>query len=175
MLRSAAVEAASPARGERAGKKLVERPARPRAAKAAAGGPGLANDAWGLFFELFGRYRPRWLAIMGEYGLRPPMVHALKELDEPKPMGKLAVSLHCDNSNITWIVDRLEERGYVERRPDPGDRRVKLIALTDRGRSVRDRITEQISEAPEEIKRLTPADQRALRDILRRALDSDAG
>jgi DNA-binding MarR family transcriptional regulator len=131
---------------------------------------GAASEAWGVYFELFARYRPRWLAIMGEHGLKPPMVHALQELDEPKPMGKLAVTLHCDNSNITWIVDRLEERGYVERRADPGDRRVKLIALTDEGRSVRDQITERISEAPDEIKALSAADQRALRDILRRAL-----
>jgi DNA-binding MarR family transcriptional regulator len=130
-----------------------------------------ASEAWTLFFELFGRYRPRWLAIMSEHGLKPPMFHALQDLDEPKPMGKLAVALHCDNSNITWIVDRLEERGYVERRPDPDDRRVKLIALTDEGRAVRDQITDRISMAPEEIKSLPVADQRALRDILRRALD----
>ncbi len=143
--------------------------------KTATGKRGSANEAWGLFFELFGRYRPRWLAIMGEYGLKPPMVHVLQDLDEPKPMGKLAVSLHCDNSNITWIVDRLEERGYVERRPDPGDRRVKLIALTEEGRAVRDQITDRISEAPAEITALAASDRRALRDILRRALDREPG
>jgi DNA-binding MarR family transcriptional regulator len=33
------------------------------------------------------------------------------------------------------LVDELEELGYVERRPDPTDRRAKLIVLTDRGRA----------------------------------------
>jgi MarR family transcriptional regulator, organic hydroperoxide resistance regulator len=168
------VEAATPARDDPAGAEVRRGHAVSKSDKAAARKRGTASEAWVLFFELFGRYRPRWLAIMGEHGLKPPMVHALQELDEPKPMGKLAVSLHCDNSNITWIVDRLEERGYVERRPDPGDRRVKLIALTLEGRSVRDQITERIAEAPEEIKSLSVADQRTLRDVLRRALDRES-
>jgi DNA-binding MarR family transcriptional regulator len=33
------------------------------------------------------------------------------------------------------LVDDLEKRGYVERRPDPTDRRARLVALTDRGRA----------------------------------------
>jgi DNA-binding MarR family transcriptional regulator len=98
------------------------------------------------------------------------MVFALQELDEPKPMGKIAQVLQCDSSNVTWITDRLEERGLVERRADPRDRRVKLIALTDEGRRVRDEIGARLSEPPDEIRNLSKADQRALRDILRRAL-----
>ena len=133
----------------------------------------LAREAWQAFFELFGRYRPRMLSIQGEYGLKPPMVFALQELDEPKPMGRIAQVLHCDNSNVTWITDRLEERGLVERRSDPGDRRVKLIALTEEGRRVRDEITSRLSEPPAEFLALSKADQRALRDIVRRALAAD--
>jgi DNA-binding MarR family transcriptional regulator len=130
----------------------------------------VAREAWQLFFELFSRYRPQWLAIQAEYGLRPPMVLALQELDEPMPMGKLAGLLHCDSSNITWITDRLEERGLVERRPDPGDRRVKLIAMTPEGRRIRDEIQARVTEPPAELLALPVADQRALRDSLRRAL-----
>jgi DNA-binding MarR family transcriptional regulator len=130
----------------------------------------VAGEAWQLFFELFSRYRPQWLAIHTEYGLRPPMVFALQELDEPMPMGKLAGLLHCDNSNITWITDRLEERGLVERRSDPGDRRVKLIAMTPEGRRIRDEIVARISEPPTELVALPAADQRVLRDTLRKAL-----
>ena len=127
-------------------------------------------QAWAAIFELFGRYKPTMLAIQGEYGLRPPMVFAMKELDSPKPMGKIATVLQCDNSAVTWITDRLEERGFVERLADPKDRRVKLMALTDEGRRVRDEIDRRLAEPPPEIASLTAADQRALRDILRRAL-----
>ena len=143
------------------------------AATETKGQVGLAAEAWQLFLALFGRYRPRMLSVQGEYGLKPPMVFALQELDEPKPMGKIAQLLQCDNSNVTWITDRLEERGLVERRSDPRDRRVKLIALTDEGRRVRDEINSRLAEPPAEFLALSNADQRALRDILRRTLATE--
>ncbi len=135
--------------------------------------PAAAHEAWGAVYELFSRYRPVMLAMQAEYGLKPPMVFALKELDSPQPMGKIAKVLHCDNSAVTWITDRLEERGLVERQADPGDRRVKLLALTDEGRRVRDEIDARLAEPPREIAALSVADQRALRDILRRALATE--
>jgi DNA-binding MarR family transcriptional regulator len=91
-------------------------------------------------------------------------------MDEPTPMGKIADILKCDNSNLTWITDRLEERGLVERRSNPGDRRVKLLVLTDEGRRVRDEIRARLAVPPAGLTNLSRADQRALRDILRRAL-----
>ena len=42
-------------------------------------------------------------------------------------MRHLASLLKCDPSNVTFLVDRLEERGLVERQTDPADRRVKLV------------------------------------------------
>jgi DNA-binding MarR family transcriptional regulator len=45
-------------------------------------------------------------------------------------MVSLARSLHCHDSNVTGLVDRLEQRGLIERQSNPNDRRVKLIALT---------------------------------------------
>jgi DNA-binding MarR family transcriptional regulator len=73
---------------------------------------------------------------------------------------------------VTWITDRLEERGYVERLADPRDRRVKLLALTDEGRRVRDEIRARLAIPPEALQRLSRAEQRALRDLLRKALAS---
>ena len=77
------------------------------------------------------------LELWREFDLMPPQQMMLGLLDEPRPMGELAQQMHCDNSNITGIVDRLSERGLVERRAAEGDRRVKLIALTDEGRELR--------------------------------------
>ncbi|SRR5581483_1648277 len=129
-----------------------------------------ASEAWELVLDLIATHRPRMLAVQAEYGLRPPQFFALQALEEPKPMGKLAEILCCDSSNVTWITDRLEERGLVERRNDPSDRRVKLLALTDDGRRVRSELLARLSEPPEPIRSLPAADARALRDILRRAL-----
>ena len=98
--------------------------------------------------ELFGADRPRMLDIQAEYGLKPPQFFALNALDEPAPMSSIANLLRCDRSAVTWITDRLEERGYVERRSDPRDRRVKLLALTDEGRRVRAEIRSRLSTPP---------------------------
>src|ERR671935_203891 len=86
------------------------------------------------------------------------------------PMNELAEALACDASNVTGLVDRLEARGFVERRAAPADRRVKTLVLTPAGIALRRRVLERMSEPPDEIARLSRADQRALRDILRRAM-----
>jgi DNA-binding MarR family transcriptional regulator len=86
-------------------------------------------------------------------------------------MSSIATLLRCDRSAVTWITDRLEERGYVERRGDDRDRRVKLLALTDEGRRVREEIRARLATPPAALGRLSRAEQRELRDLLRKALD----
>jgi DNA-binding MarR family transcriptional regulator len=111
------------------------------------------------------------MEVIREYDLNPPHWIALQTLEEPKPMGELAKALSCDNSNVTWITDRLEERGLVTRTPAPHDRRVRLLVLTRKGRALREEIGERLAEPPPPIARLSQQDQRALRDVLRRAVE----
>ena len=129
-----------------------------------------ASEAWELCMRLFGEDRPRMLDIQAEYGLKPPQFFALNALDEPVPMSSIANVLRCDRSAVTWITDRLEERGYVERRSDERDRRVKLLALTAEGARVRDEIRARLAVPPAALGRLSKAEQRELRDLLRKAL-----
>lgn len=75
-----------------------------------------------------------------EEDLTPPLAMTLRLLDEPRSMRHLADAHHCDASNITGLVDRLERRGLVERRPDPDDRRVTLVHRTSEGNAVRARL-----------------------------------
>ena len=133
--------------------------------------PTTAEQAWALVARLFFEHgRPKMMDANQELELSPPQGIVLRFLDEPRPMGELAALMRCDNSNMTGIVDRLEERGLVERTAAERDRRVKLIALTERGRKIRDELNRRMAEPPEVIERLSLADQRALRDILRRGL-----
>jgi DNA-binding MarR family transcriptional regulator len=130
-----------------------------------------ADEAWHAFQELFMRHKPRMMEIQAEYDLKPPPVaFALRAIDQPTPMGRIAEVLCTDGSTVTWIVDRLEERGLVERQSDPRDRRVRLVALTEEGRRVRDEVSAKLAVPPPVIAALPAADQRKLRDILRRAL-----
>ena len=130
-----------------------------------------AEEAWELCMQLFATDRPRMLDIQAEYGLKPPQFFALNALDEPAPMSAIANMLRCDRSAVTWITDRLEERGYVERTSDARDRRVKLLVLTDEGRRVREEIRARLATPPEALSKLSSAEQRQLRDLLRKSLD----
>ena len=130
-----------------------------------------AAEAWALMQRLFTTQRKRFMALAAEYELSPPQLGALKALhpDHPVAMSELAEILGCDNSNVTGIIDRLEYRGLVERRPAEHDRRVKLLALTEDGCELRDSIGDRLHAPPDELAALSAADQRALRDILLRA------
>ena len=83
------------------------------------------------------RMRDIWHKRMRAIDLTPPQSIALRKLlDGPLPMGSVAEVLSCDASTLTGLADSLEERGLIERRVDPADRRVKLLALTDIGRAL---------------------------------------
>ncbi len=123
--------------------------------------------------ELFQAHaKPRWHAVSAELELSPPQTMALLRLDQDEgvPMHHLAGALHCDTSNVTGIVDRLEDRGLVERRVDPRDRRVKRLVLTDEGAALRELLAVRLSSRPSRCVSCPPEDQRALRDLMRRVL-----
>jgi len=132
-----------------------------------------AHEAQKLFFEIGMEQRNKVGAALHRLGLSFPQAHALRLLDpqEPLPMSALAERLICDASNVTGIVDRLEARGLVERRSAQGDRRVKALTITPAGVELRGVVMEIMSEPPAAIAALPPADQRALRDILARAVE----
>src|SRR6478672_7353371 len=96
-------------------------------------------------------FRDSWIAAGRNLELNPGEMRALEALADngPQPMGALARTLQCDASNVTWLADRLESRGFVERRTDVGDRRVKTLALTDAGRDAQRQAHEQWRTPPD--------------------------
>lgn len=130
-----------------------------------------AREAWRLLMELAFANKARFMATMAEFDLTPVQGHVLRllEPEQPLPMNDLAGALHCDASNVTGLVDRLEQRHLVERRPGARDRRVKELLLTAEGVAMRARVLERMWEPPEAINSLSARDRRALRDILLRA------
>jgi DNA-binding MarR family transcriptional regulator len=134
----------------------------------------LAAEAWGLIADVMHANRPKFMALCREFDLFPPQMLVLKSLDEPKPMGEVASWLACDTSNLTGIIDRLEQRELVKRTPDPKDRRVKLLVLTKEGRRLHKEISARMSQPPAEIAALSPSDLRELREIMRRANENRA-
>jgi DNA-binding MarR family transcriptional regulator len=71
-----------------------------------------------------------------DYALLHQVAHVLTTQQEPISMGELSRALDVPLSSATRIVDWLEESGFVERLPDPIDRRVVRVSLTQEGRSI---------------------------------------
>jgi MarR family transcriptional regulator, organic hydroperoxide resistance regulator len=137
-----------------------------------AGRTDPGSEAWSLMHWLMVANRQRLMATGQEFDLAPQQMIALRILGGgPRKMSELARALFCDSSNVTGIVDRLEERGLVIRESARGDRRVKLLVLTKEGERVRAEITKRLAEPPLPIANLSEEDQRTLRDILKRAVE----
>jgi DNA-binding MarR family transcriptional regulator len=76
-------------------------------------------------------------AALGEHGLsiaKLGVLRLLVQADQPVALGQLAARQACVKSNITQLVDRLEEDGLVKRTPALDDRRSMCAAITDKGR-----------------------------------------
>jgi DNA-binding MarR family transcriptional regulator len=84
--------------------------------------------------------RQRFHSIANAHGLTPPLFALLRLLHEPMSMSAAAEQMACDASYVTGMADRLEALGYVERHPDPVDRRVKQLVSTPEGVRVRDAV-----------------------------------
>jgi DNA-binding MarR family transcriptional regulator len=108
--------------------------------------------------------------------LTPALADLLWHLDPalgPMSRRELADRLRCDPSNVTFLVNRLEQRRLVSRAPARGDRRIKALTLTPAGVQARNRLTATIAESSMFVG-LTKPQQQQLADLLRRCID-DAG
>ena len=132
-----------------------------------------ACEAWQLLIKFFFTQRADLPTLASEFELSPVQCHILHlmEPDQSIPMGSLAEALACDASNVTGLVDRLESRGLIRRKPSPGDRRVKALELTPAGVRLRTTVLERMTKPPESLERLSADEQRTLVKILKHLLD----
>ncbi|MGP3683583.1 MarR family winged helix-turn-helix transcriptional regulator [Streptomyces sp. IBSNAI002] len=104
-------------------------------------------------------------------GLTAPQATALREMSGPMTMRELAERMSCEPSNTTFVVDKLEKQGLVERRPHPTDRRAKRLVLTVEGSALRERLLGLLAvDSP--LSGLAPQEQRVLHGLLERAITS---
>ena len=131
-----------------------------------------ACRAWQLLVKFFFAQREHLPSLGGEFELSPVQCHVLHliEPERPVPMRQLASTLGCDASNVTGLVDRLEARGLVERRPSLDDRRVKVLQLTRAGSRLRAQLLRRMTGSCS-LARLSATDQRALVRMLEVLVD----
>ena len=89
---------------------------------------------------------------------------------EPK-MAELAAYLGLDRSSVSGLIDRAVGRGLMRRKPSRDDGRVVRVGLTDHGRHLASRLTDEIGgRIMPMLRNLDPSDQERLRVLLNRLL-----
>lgn len=131
-----------------------------------------AGEVWRLLLQCTMARVGHSSDVLHELGLTPGHMKVLLLLEPgaQRPMGTLAEHFGCDASTITWLVDRLEDRGLVERRSLSHDRRVKAIALTERGIATKGELESRLYEPPPEILSLRPSVLEQLQKALEKVL-----
>ena len=94
----------------------------------------------------------------------------LNALDQSpvRTQAALAEAIGADKTRIIPTLDELQQKGYIERRPDPEDRRVRLLEITPSGREVKDAVQADIQRGEERwLSELTAQE----REVFLRALE----
>ena len=114
--------------------------------------------------------------VFAEAGLQPgefDVLATLRRSGDPYMLSptRLYEAAMISSGGMTNRLDRLEAAGLIERRPDPNDRRGKLIALTDRGRTVSDEtITRHVQNEERLLSALTLAEQETLNALIKKLI-----
>ena len=124
-----------------------------------------------LFWAAARRLRHGTRDALAPWEVTPSQARALSVLTRhgPQRLTALAEHLRIAARSATEVVDHLQDRGLVERRPDPADRRATIVTLTGEGTAAADGIRAAREAAAERMfAGLTPADRADLARILRR-------
>lgn len=133
-----------------------------------AKGKGPETKVWALFFSLFVSVKDRFPKVAAENELNPMHLRLLLGLyhGERLVQRDLAQLLSCDASNVTALVDRLEERGLVERRALLADRRAKVLQLTPAGEAFVPKVIDRLIEPPQFMEALSSVELKQLTGLL---------
>lgn len=124
----------------------------------AAGPPAETPDLGDLMHAAFRRLRHRWSHQLAPFELTPYQFRALgtvgggghgpshheheRTAEEGLRLKDIAERLRIAPRSATEVIDQLQAKGLVERRPDPADRRATRISLTPAGLALRDEVRE---------------------------------
>ena len=131
-------------------------------------------DLGDLLMRVARTQRRRWRDVLAPWDLSPHQARALKVVCERDGvrLSDLAEGLRIAPRSATEVADALQERGLLERSPDPADRRAVLLRPTDEGRRIRGEIDAARATDSEELyARLSEGDRATLARILRTLAD----
>jgi len=109
--------------------------------------------------------------------LNPPLFRVLNLVAaaEGRSQQAIAAAIEIPPSRMVALVDEAEQRGLVERRPEPKDRRVRALFLTAEGKRCLARGREIAAQHEKELtKGMAAADRKRLVDLLQQIVDAEA-
>jgi len=130
-----------------------------------SGDESLVDAFWSVARQL----RETSQETLAPWDITPAQFRALRVLRRhgQQRLSELSGRLHIAARSTTEVIDALESRGLVARRPDPDDRRAILVEVSDHGSRILDAIaTARGTEVERAFDRLTPADRSDLARIL---------
>lgn len=119
----------------------------------------------------------RFAERIAEVDLNPPLFRVLNLVEASEGCSQQAIgqAIEVPASRMVALVDELEQRGLVERRPDPADRRVRALYLTRKGRQALTRGRKIAREHEKDLTRgLGEADRKRLLGLLQKMVDQQA-
>lgn len=119
-----------------------------------------------LLFTYVNRLQTHFEQVAAAFDLSPIQAKVILSLGQPEPLGCLAQELGCDPSNVTSLVDRLEERGLLARAGSREDRRVKVLEATQAGMQLREGLSNALFGDVPGMSLLTPEQVTELRRAL---------
>jgi DNA-binding MarR family transcriptional regulator len=128
----------------------------------------LARNVWQQISNLFISHQTERELVASELGLTGTDLITLFHLQPDGAVSQRDLAQHwaCDPSWITARIDRLEQLGFVERRPGQTDRRIKTVSLTPAGEKVRAAGMEGFARPPEILLELSTDELRAVASAL---------
>ena len=135
--------------------------------------PSLANDAWEALLTAHAVVMKQFAAedIWTDVSMREyDVLYTLSKCPEPVRMSELNRHVLLSQPALSRLVDRLADRGFIERRPDPADGRSVLLSLTEAGRAAQRQIGRQHARDVARVMTagLDPAELRQLETICRK-------
>jgi len=106
----------------------------------------LPQDFYLSLTEFLLHAKQQIVGLAAEYGLTSMQALTLLLVgsNEPRPMNVFSKLYGCDVSNITGIIDGLEQKGLVSRQTHPDDRRIKVIQLEPAGQKLRQKLAKEL-------------------------------
>ncbi len=127
-------------------------------------------DNYITVMEFLLRAKHQLMGVGAEFGLTgvQSMALVLIKPDKPSPMNNLCSIFACDASNMTGIIDGLEQKGFVSRQSSDKDRRIKVVKIEPTGDKVRRKIMSRLTGSESVFNSLTQLETSQLITLIRK-------